>query len=137
MKTAERDELLRRQVEATEETAMFLARSAEALELPERRRRMEEYDAQRPPLRLLFGGEEGLKLLARQVPGWAAVWQDLVPAEYLLQTTDRRGESWLVVHCPCGHQTPIAPASLAACACERWFLRGLDTVRVKRFEETE
>lgn len=95
-----------------------------------------------PPLRAAreprnpFRGPTGAVLLLRSLPGFAALWEQQVPVEYLADACmlDGRVEV-LVIACPCGSAPLLELGQLVACPgeCGRWMLRVEDGVRVRLF----
>jgi hypothetical protein len=144
VKQADRDLLLQRQVETGERNIKLLTRQVEVMEeqarisrdladAPERRLRREELDATYPPLRLLFGGQGGAVGLLRSIPGFADLWRREVPVEYLEAVSDRAGEQWHLVSCPCNERPLVQVGGLAECGCSRWFFATEKSVRVHNF----
>jgi hypothetical protein len=126
MKAAERDAHLAQQT-------ADISRIAAAVEMPERRRRAEGATAGFPPMRLLFGGEKGAVALLRGIPGFAGLWDRVVPDRAILRTEDRERQVWRIVLCECGEQVALRSGALGDCACGRWFFATGDSVRVKHF----
>jgi hypothetical protein len=144
MKQSDRDLLLQRQVETGERNVELLTRQVEVMEdqarasrdlvhAPQRRLQQEKIDAAYPPLRLLFGGQRGAVGLLRSIPGFASLWTQSVPEEYLVNVFDRAGEEWWIISCPCNERPLVQTGGLADCLCGRWFFATGSTVRVKRF----
>lgn len=129
MNRNERDE---RVVAAVEATAGVLLDASEA---QERRVRLEEARASGPAPQRMFAGKRGAAALLRGIPGFAGLWEKVVPAMFVLEVLDRGRVLWLVVLCPCGSQTPVAEAAFEECAgaCGRWFFATGQSVRVRRF----
>jgi hypothetical protein len=144
MNAKDRDELLQRQVEATEAQARASETLSEALSAPERRRKREEQDAAFPaPFRPLRGAR-GLRTLIGMVPAsdpehpnFPALFDREVPSSHLLSTRDRDGRDWTLVLCTCGEQSVLGPVALTECVCGRWFCATETAVRVHRFAPVE
>jgi hypothetical protein len=140
MNAKDRDELLQRQVEATEAQARASEMLSEALSAPERRRKREEQDAAFPaPFRLLRGARGLLTLIGMvpasnpEHPNFAALFDRVVPSNHLLSTRDRDGRDWTLVFCTCGEQSVLEPVALTECACGRFFCATETAVCVHRF----
>lgn len=134
VETGERNiELLSRQVEVMEDQARASLNLSEALAAPERRLRKEETDAAFPALRPLFGGQRGAVGLLQSIPGFASLWTQSVPEEYLVNVFDRAGDEWWLISCPCNERPLVQTGGLADCLCGRWFFSTGSTIRVKRF----
>lgn len=128
----ERDQRL---VAAAESQARAAHQLTQALAAPERRLAAQELDAAFPAPRRPFAGERGAVALLRGIPGFAGLWERVVPEGFLRETTDRDSERWLIVNCPCGEHPILRPGAIVECDCRRWYFSTGRTVRVKRFEE--
>lgn len=128
MKAAERDQVAVDQVDA-------IHRVAEAVEAPERARRLQGLGAAFPPCRRLFGGERGAVALLRGIPGFAALWETVVPDARVREVQDRELQRWQIVRCRCDEHPALRPGAVAECpgGCGRWFFATGRSVRVHRF----
>lgn len=125
MRSAERDALVARQTVALER---------QADELTRRRREAEaaELAAHKPPLRRLFGGERGAVAILRSIPGFAGLWERVVPERAILTAYDRDHVRWRIVLCECGEQVALRPGAIGECGCDRFFFATGATIRVWR-----
>jgi len=128
----DRDERL---VAAAEAQAVAARQLTEALAAPERRLREQQRNAAFPAPRRLFAGRTGAVTLLRAIPGFCALWEEVVPEASLREAMGRDGDTWRLVACPCGEHPALVSGALAECDCGRWYFSTGRTVRVKRFEE--
>lgn len=113
-----------------------LVRIADALEAPQRAVRQGELLAAFPMPERIFGGERGAVLLLRSIPGFAGLWETVVPDAYVRAIQGREGEKWHIVSCPCSEHVALRPGAIADCpgGCGRFYFDTGELVRVKRFE---
>lgn len=74
------------------------------------------------------------------IPGFAALWEQVVPAAHLEDLGRDRHRRRVGVLCTCGHEVQeIVTGEVLVCAgaCSRWFLRTEKDVRVKRWTGEE
>jgi hypothetical protein len=151
MKSAERDDLLVRQVEAAEKTTQFSMRFAQAMErsVPRDEEERAAWEAMRHPPRRIFDQAGGVGLLLKFIPGFAALWDREIPESHLASMKGRDGSTTPIVVCPCGGMTALEELGITECSNARWrsddpdlfdpsgctraFLRLEESIRVHRF----
>jgi hypothetical protein len=139
MKREEQEELRRREVYAAERQAAASEADVAAREQLRRDEQWERLHRLRNPPRVILSGEEGLGIMAARFPGFAALWDRVVPASHVLEVPDRAEKLCRIILCRCGHQTLIATHTMEKCPglCGRWFLALEDAVRAHHFREIE
>lgn len=109
----------------------------------QREQTLRDADAQRRANALL--GRQPRKLFRGAltltvIPGFAALWEQVVPGEHLEDLGRDRHRRRIAVRCTCGHEPQeIVVGEVLVCAgdCSRWFLRTEKDVRVKRWTGEE
>lgn len=137
MKANERDE---RQISALERIGAMLARGERRAHDRRQEERFREQKAALPPLRRVFAGERGTKLMITAIPGFLALWEKVVPGRFVDGVCDlQSGREWPLLRCPCGASTVLDEMAPIECVggCGRWFLWTGDLVRVHNFDPEE
>lgn len=130
--------LLERAETAVIEQTAALDRLTAAVEAPAKRAETEALRSL--PRAPMFAGEKGTILLLKSIPGFAALWTNVVPDEYVLRCSDLLShQEKTLLACVCGSSTVLVRGRPTWCegGCRRCFLKLETDVRVHKFPPEE
>lgn len=134
--------LLERAEGAVIKQTAALERLTAAVEALARQASSAETEALRSlPSAPMFAGKKGTILLLQSIPGFAALWTNTVPDEYVVQCSNVLShQEKTLLACVCGSSTVLVYGRPVWCegGCRRCFLKLEADVRVHKFPpETE